>query len=79
MSIMFYYVAIATAMRAKASYKAYKKLADLLDDGDGRYSRESVASLKFGKLFNLSLAIGIITAMFFSLIIIAAALIINQF
>lgn len=77
MSIMFYYVAIATAMRSKASYKAYEKVANLLENEERTYSRVSVSSLKFGRIFNFPLAIGIITVMFCSLIIIAIVLLIN--
>lgn len=77
MSILFYYVSVATAMRSKASYKAYEKVANLLDDKEHKYSRVRVSSLKFGKIFNFPLAIGIITAMFCSLIIIAITLLIN--
>lgn len=77
MSVMFYYVAVATAMRTKASYKAYGKVANLLEDEKHTYSRVSVSSLKYGKVFNFPLAIGIITAMFCSLIIIAITLLIN--
>lgn len=77
MSIMFYYVAVATAMRTKASYKAYEKITNLLEDGEHTYSRVSVSSLKFGKFFKFPLAIGIITAMFCSLVIIAIVLLIN--
>lgn len=45
MSVMFYYVAVATAMRTKASYKAYVKVANLLEDEKHTYSRVSVLSL----------------------------------
>lgn len=77
MSILFYYVAVATAMRTKASYKAYEKVANLLDNEEHTYSRVSVSTLKLGKFFDFSLAIGIITAMFCSLVIIAVLLLIN--
>lgn len=76
MSIMFYYVAVATAMRSKASYKAYEKVANLLENSEHTYSRVSVSSLKFGKFFHFPLAISIITAMFCSLVIIAVLLLI---
>lgn len=79
MSIMFYYVAVATAMRSKASYKAYEKVANLLDDEDHTYTRISVSSLKFGRIFKFSLAVGIITVMFFSLVIIAILLLVNNY
>lgn len=77
MSILFYYVAVATAMRTKASYKAYEKVANLLDNEEHTNSRVSVSTLKLGKFFNFPLAIGIITAMFCSLVIIAVLLLIN--
>lgn len=77
MSILFYYVSIATAMRSKASYKAYERVANLLADEEHKYSRVSVSSFKFGKIFNFPLAVGIITAMFCSLIIISVILLMN--
>lgn len=79
MSIMFYYVAVAMAMRSKASYKAYEKVTNLLESEEHTYSRVAVSTLKFGKFFHFPLTIGIITAMFCSLVIIAVLLLINWF
>ncbi len=77
MSMIFYYVAIAIAMRARASYKAYEKVVNLLEDNKHTYTRVSVATLRFGAFFNFPLAIGIITIMFISLVCIAIILLLN--
>lgn len=76
MACMFLYVAIGTAMRTGASYEAYRKIANLLQDD--KYKRVLVEKRypKMGRLFSKSIAIPIIIAMFISLIVIAVILLI---
>ncbi len=77
MSFIFLYIALATAKRTQASYKAYEKAANLLDDNMHTYTRISVSSLPFGEFFKYSLATGIIITMFLSLVAIAFILLLT--
>lgn len=77
MSILFFYVAIGTALRTRASYIAYEKVANLLEDEKHTYSRVSLKDknvIKYGKIFNPPLSFLIISVMFVSLLVIAFGL-----
>lgn len=77
MSILFWYVAIGTALRARASYIAYEKVANILEDEKHTYTRVSlkdIGVIKYGKIFNPPLAFLIISVMFVSLLVIAFGL-----
>lgn len=77
MSILFWYVAVGTALRTRASYIAYEKVANLLEDEKHTYSRVLLKDndvIKYRKIFNPLLAFLIISVMFVSLLVIAFGL-----